>query len=105
MTSHRESHTITDVKPEIIPGVQTGNGIPHDKYNIRGIAHVRAHRKDDISMQRRLEQIFTCIFEWGQGTCKNHDRTIPDPLYNFSCACFVCDRTIWSPTAKKMIVI
>ena len=39
MTSHRDSHTITDVKPEMIPGVQTGNGIPHDKYNIRGILY------------------------------------------------------------------
>ena len=66
MTSHRDSHTITDVKPEIIPGVQTGNGIPHDKYNIRGIAHVRTNRKDDIFMQRRLMQNFTYIMEWGQ---------------------------------------
>ena len=54
MTSHRDSHTITDVKPEMIPGVQTGNGIPHDKYNIRGIAHARTNRKDDMFMQRRL---------------------------------------------------
>ena len=54
MTSHRDSHTITDVKPEIIPGVQTGNGIPHDKYNIRGISHAHTNRKDDIFMQRRL---------------------------------------------------
>ena len=54
MTSHRDSHTITDVKPEIIPGVQTGNGIPHDKYNIRGIVHARTNRKDDIFGQRRL---------------------------------------------------
>ena len=54
MTSHRDSHTITDVKPEIIPSVQTGNGIPHDKYNMRGIAHERTNRKDDIFMQRGL---------------------------------------------------
>ena len=54
MTSHRDSHTITDVNREMIPGVQTGNGIPHDKYNIRGIVHVRTNRKDDIFMQRRL---------------------------------------------------
>ena len=54
MTSHRDSHTITDVNREMIPGVQTGNGIPHDKYNIRGIAHVRTNRKDDIFRQRRL---------------------------------------------------
>ena len=68
MTSHRDSHTTTDVKPEIIPGVQTGNGIPHDEYNIRGIAHARTSRKDDIFMQRQLVQNFTYIMEWGQGT-------------------------------------
>ena len=77
MTSHRDSHTITDVKPEIIPGVQTGNGISHDRYNIRGIAHVRTNRKDNILMQRRLGQIFICILEWGKGLVKNEDRTRP----------------------------
>ena len=54
MTSHRDSHTITDVKPEMIPGIQTGNGIPHDKYIIRGIVHACRSRKDDIFRQRRL---------------------------------------------------
>ena len=54
MTSHRDSHTITDVKPEIIPGVQTGNGMPHDKYNICSIDRVCTNRKDDIFRQRRL---------------------------------------------------
>ena len=54
MTSHLDSQTTTDVKPEMIPGVQTGNGIPHDKYNICGIAHARTNRKDDIFIQRRL---------------------------------------------------
>ena len=43
MTSHDDSHTTIDVKPEIILGVQTGNGIPHDKYNSRGIAHTRTN--------------------------------------------------------------
>ena len=40
---------------EIIPGVQTGNGIPHDKYNIR--THMRAHTEKttfDIFMQTQL---------------------------------------------------
>ena len=56
----------TDVKPDnMLSGVQTGNGIPHDKYNIRGIAHARTNRKDDIFMQRRLVQHFTFILEWG----------------------------------------
>ena len=54
MTSHRDSHTITDVKPEMIPGVQTGNGIPHDKYNIRDIADARTNKRYNIFMQRRL---------------------------------------------------
>ena len=52
MISHLDGQTTTDVKPEMIPGVQTGNGIPHDKYNIRGIAHARTNR--NIFMQRRL---------------------------------------------------
>ena len=61
----------------MIPGVQTGNGIPHDKYNICGIAHVRTNRKDDIFMQRRLGQICICIFEWGKGLVQNPDCTRP----------------------------
>ena len=52
MTSHLDGHTTTDVKPDMLSGVQTGNGIPHDRYNVRGIAHVRTNRKDDIFMQR-----------------------------------------------------
>ena len=56
MTSHRDSHTTTDVEPEMIPGIWTGNGISHDKYDVRGIAHARArtNRKDDIFMKRWL---------------------------------------------------
>ena len=54
MTSNLDSQTTTNVKPEMIPGVQTGYGIPHDKYNIRGTAHARTNRKYDIFMQRRL---------------------------------------------------
>ena len=58
MTSYLDSQTTTDVKPDMLSGVQTRNGIPHDRYDIRGIAHARKNRKDDIFMQ-----IFTCILE------------------------------------------
>ena len=51
MISHRDSHTITDIKPEIITGVQTGNRIPHAKYDLCGIAHAGTNRKDDIFKQ------------------------------------------------------
>ena len=43
MTSHLNSQGTTDIKPEMLSGVQTGNGTPHDKYNIHGIAHVRTN--------------------------------------------------------------
>ena len=49
----------------MLPGVQTGNGTPHDKYNIRGNANVQTNRKDNIFMQRRLVYNFTFILEWG----------------------------------------
>ena len=78
MTSHLDSCTTTDIKPDMLSGVQTGNGIPHDRYNIRGIAHVRTNRKDDIFMQRRLGQIFIFILEWCKGHVKNQDRTRPE---------------------------
>ena len=54
MTSHLDRQTTTDVKPDMIPGFQTRNGIPHDKYIIRNIAHAHTNRKDDPFMQRRL---------------------------------------------------
>ena len=56
MTSHLDSHTTNDVQPEMLSGVQTGNRIPHNEYNVRGIAHALAYIKDDIFMQRRLVQ-------------------------------------------------
>ena len=65
MTSHLDSHTTNDVKSEMLSGVQTRNGIPHDKFNIRGTAQARTNRKDDIFMQRWLVQSFTYILEWG----------------------------------------
>ena len=49
-TSHLDSHTKNDVKLEMLSGVQPGNRIPHDRYNVRGIAHARSYNKDDIFM-------------------------------------------------------
>ena len=74
MTSHLNSHWTTDIKPEMLSGVQAGSETPHDKYNLRSIALVHTNRKDDIFMQRRLGQIFICILEWG----KNQDRSLPE---------------------------
>ena len=59
----------------MLSGVQTGNGAPHDEYDIRGNAHARTNKKDDFFMQRRLVQNFTYIMERGQGTCILTKRT------------------------------
>ena len=92
MTSHLNSHMTTDIKPEMLSGVQTGNGTPHDKYNLRGIAHARTNRKDHIYMQRRLVQDFTFILEWGQGTCSlmKHTRRWAYSQYLFPACCLLC---------------
>ena len=69
MTSHHDIHTKINVKPEVIAGIQTRNGIPHDKCNLRGIAHARTNKKDDIFMQR---------VERGKGLVQNPDCTRPE---------------------------
>ena len=45
MSSHLDSHTRTDIKPGMIPGIQTQNVNPLDKYNISRIAHAHKTRK------------------------------------------------------------
>ena len=54
-TSHLDSHTTNDVKPDMLSGVQAGNRIPNDECNVCGIAHVRTYIKDNI-----LAQSFKC---------------------------------------------
>ena len=74
----------------MLSGVQNGNGTPHDRYNIRGNAHARTNKKDDIFIQRRLVQSFKCIRKWGQGTkspefCAKGatiDKTFPAEAYS-----------------------
>ena len=59
--------TTTDVIPDMLSGVQTGNRIPHDKHNIRGIAHARTNKKDNIFMQRQQGQILHLYWSGGKG--------------------------------------
>ena len=41
----------------MLSGVETGNRIPHDEYNVRGIPHVRAYIKDDIFMTEQYKVV------------------------------------------------
>ena len=68
----------TNVKPDMLSCVKTGNGIPHDRYNIRGIAHGRTNRKGDIFMQGRLGKILHVYWSGGKGLVKNQDCTRPE---------------------------
>ena len=77
MTSHLDSHTTTKIKQDILSDAKNKNGIPHDTYNVRGIAHACTNRKYNILMKRRLGQIFIFILEWVKGLVKNQDCTWP----------------------------
>ena len=44
--------------------------------------HMRAYRKDDIFMQRRLAQRIKCIGKWGQGTKSPEFLQKVQPFYN-----------------------
>ena len=57
------------MKPEMSSGVRTRNGTPHDKYNIRGIAHVRTNRKDES---------LHVYWSGGKDLVKNQDRARPE---------------------------
>ena len=52
-TPHLDSHSTTDLKPEILSAVLTGNGISNDGRNVRGIMHMHLCKKDDIFRQRQ----------------------------------------------------
>ena len=51
----------------MLSGAKPGNGILHDEYNVRGVAHVHTYRKDNIFMQRLLLQSVEYICRAGQG--------------------------------------
>ena len=43
MTFYLDCSATTDSKPEMLSGVETGNIIPHDEWNLRGIGHAHTH--------------------------------------------------------------
>ena len=64
MTSHHDSHTTTDVKPEMIPDILTENGILLAIDNICRIAPVRKNRRDifmQLYIQLYIDQAHTAL--------------------------------------------
>ena len=61
MTSHLNSHGTTDIKSEMLSGVQTGNGTPHDKYNLRGIARVHKQKRRHFHAKTTSAKLYYCI--------------------------------------------
>ena len=68
MTYHRDSHTTTDVKPEMIPGLKTGNGIPHNRYTALPM-HAQT-KKQHCHAKMTRANLYMYI-----GLVKNQDRT------------------------------
>ena len=77
MTSNLDSHRTTDIKPEMLSGVQTGNGTPHViKYTRHcPCAHIQKRRHFHAKTTRANLYMSIGV---GQGTCKNLDRTRPE---------------------------
>merc|ERR1711954_384224 len=67
-TFHLDSHSTNDIKLKILSVVQTGNRIPQNEYDIRGIVHAHGLKTDNIFMQRQLLQTLKCLGEVEQGT-------------------------------------
>ena len=38
-----DGYATTDCKPQTLSGIVTGNTIPHDEWNLRGIAHAHTY--------------------------------------------------------------
>ena len=62
LPSHLDSPGTIDIQPEVLLGAQTENGIQHNEYNIRGIAHVQ-YKLDRPPKKRKKKE---------SNTLKNH---------------------------------
>ena len=91
MTSHLNSHGTTDIKPEMLSGVQTGHGTPHDKYNIRGIARAYKQKRRHFHAKTTGAKLYIFIGV-GQGTCllTKHTRHWAYSRYFFPASCLLC---------------
>ena len=84
MTSHLNSHGTTDIKPEMLSGVQTGNGTPHDKYNIRGIARAHKQKRQHFNAKTTSAKLYLYI-----GTCTLKKHT-PLDIFRFAAFFHLC---------------
>ena len=67
MTSHLDSHTTTDVRPEMLSGVRTRNGIPHDKYNTWHCPCVHKKKRQHFHTKATLAKLYIYIGVVGVG--------------------------------------
>ena len=64
-----------DLKPEMITGVQIVTGIPHDEYDIRGIAHARSAQTEKTTFSCKDDQCKTLHIYWSGGKVQVHSRS------------------------------
>ena len=81
MTSHLNSHRTTDIKPEMLSGVQTRNGTPHDEYNIHTWHCPCANKQKTRHFHAKTTSANLYMFIGvGQGTCEK-SRPYPARAY------------------------
>ena len=61
MTSHLKSHRTTDIKPELLSGVQYGNGTPHDIYNIRRCPCANKQKRQHFHAKTTSAKLYSYI--------------------------------------------
>ena len=77
LPSHLDSPGTIDIQPEVLLGAQTENGIQHNEYNIRGIAHVQY--KLDRPPQKKKEKRIKYIKK--PCPCRNHIQRLHYPVF------------------------
>ena len=59
MTSHLGSHGTNDMKPEMLPGVQTGNGIKHVESWLCACARIQ--KRQHLKAKTTIVKLYICM--------------------------------------------
>ena len=73
MTSHLNSHRTADIKPEMLSGVQPGNGIPYNIY--AALPMCGQTEKTTFSCKDDSVKSLRVYWSGGKGLVQNQDRT------------------------------
>ena len=113
MTSHLNSHRTTDIKPEMLSGVQTGNGTPHDKYSICGYAALPMREQTERTTFSCKDDLCKTLHLYWSGVKRlihwrstHGDGHIPlCGIFSYCLPVFVKEGVIQYPSFSKFILV